>query len=250
MDQLQPFRDEALRRGIPADEVERWIGTARPGMTMVPGPGPGSRIAGQLGGHPLLPENISHPELSFAGSLDCAAVPAGASDLDLPPDGTLLYFAQPDLTAGTDEAAVIYVNAGTPVSERPPRSENVVVFPRSDAHLVIDLILPNRAHNSPLFPHAEALAYVWWDLDHQLVRGKGPLQIGGVPWMEQEDTFEIAAEDAGNQPEDWALLGSWTPEGDGKYNGYFIGSLQMLIRREDVTARRFDRLSLFWQQEG
>src|SRR2546428_3566342 len=66
MDQLQPFRGEALRRGIPADEVERWIGTARPGMTMVPGPGPGSRIAGQLGGHPLLPENISHPELSFA----------------------------------------------------------------------------------------------------------------------------------------------------------------------------------------
>jgi hypothetical protein len=37
--------------------------------------------------------------------------------------------------------------------------------------------------------------------------------------MEQEDTFEIAAEEAGNQ-------------------------------REDVTARRFDRLSLFWQQEG
>ena len=107
MDQLQPFRDAALRRGIPADEVERWIGTAQPSMTMVPGPGPGSRIAGQLGGHPLLPENIPHPELSFAGSPDCAAVPAEATDLDLPPDGTLPYFAQPDLTAGTDEAAVI-----------------------------------------------------------------------------------------------------------------------------------------------
>jgi hypothetical protein len=248
MDQLQPFRDAAFRRGVPADEVERWIGNARPRMTMVPGPGPDSRISGQLGGHPLLPENISHPELSFAGSFDCAAVPAVASDLDLPPDGTLLYFAEPDLTAGTDEAAVIYVNAGTPVSERPPRSEGVVVFPRSDAHLVVDPSPPDTAYNSPLFPHAEALDDIWWDLEHQLVRGRGPLQIGGVPRMEQDDTFEMAAEGAGNQPEDWALLGRWKPEGDGEYKDYFIGSLHMLIRREDVTARRFDRLSLFWQR--
>ena len=247
MDQLQPFRDEALRRGIPADEVERWIGTVRPRLTMVPGPGPDSRIAGQLGGHPLLPENISRPELSFAGSLDCAAVPAAANDLDLPPDGTLLYFAQPDLTAGTDEAAVIYVNAGTPVSQRPPRSEGVVVFPRSDAHLVVDPSPPNTAYDDPLFPHAEALDAVWWDLDRQLVKGRGPLQIGGVPLMEQDDTFEMAAENAGNQPEDWALLGRWEPDGDGT-DEYFFGSLHMLIRRRDVTARRFDRLTLFWQR--
>ncbi|MGW6443206.1 hypothetical protein [Lentzea sp. NPDC055074] len=144
----------------------------------------------------------------------------------------------------------IYVEAGTPVAQRPPRSASVVVLPRGDAHPVIDLILPDRARNSPLFPPAEVLADVWWDLGHQLVRGTPPIQIGGVPWMEQDDTFEIAAEEAGNQPEDWALLGSWTPEGDGEHHGYLIGSLQMLVRREDVTARRFDRLSLFWQQQG
>ena len=240
MDQLQPFRDEALRRGIPADEVERWIGTVRPCMTMAPGPGPDSRIAGQLGGHPLLPENISHPELSFAGSLDCAAVPAAAHDLDLPPDGTLLFFAEPDLTAGTEEAAVIYVNAGTPVSQRLPRSESVAVFPRSDAHLVVDPSPPNTAYNDPLFPHAEELDDVWSDLTRQLIKGRGPLQIGGIPWMEQNDTLET---------EDWVQLACWEPDHDGT-SLYFFGSLHMLIRREDVTARRFDRLWLFWEQWG
>jgi hypothetical protein len=250
MDQLQPFREAALQRGIPADEVERWIGTARPGITMVPGPGPGPRVAGQLGGHPLLPDGVPHPDLSFAGSLDCAAVPPGATDLDLPPDGSLLYFAEPDLTASPDEAALIYVPAGTPITERHPSTEDVVVFPRSEAHLVIDLGLPKRAEDSAAFPHAGALANVWWDIGHEMARGDGPLQIGGVPWMEQEDPFEMAACQPGDRPENWALIGAWAPEGEGEYEGYFIGELQILIRREDLAARRFDRLSLYWQQQG
>ncbi|MDU0294072.1 hypothetical protein, partial [Saccharothrix longispora] len=52
-DRLGPFRDEALARGIPADDVERWSTLARPCATLTAhGDGP---VVGRFGGPLLLP---------------------------------------------------------------------------------------------------------------------------------------------------------------------------------------------------
>lgn len=114
---LQPFREEALRRGIPAEDVERWIATARPSGTLVTsGNGP---VVGRYGGPLMLPGNAPDPWYPLLATLDCAALPEEVTGLPLPLDGRLLLFAFPEMTCyGDSTGEVMYIPTGTPVEER------------------------------------------------------------------------------------------------------------------------------------
>ena len=93
-DRLTPFRDKAIARGIPSDDVERWLDTARPCATLAQeGDGP---VVGRFGGPLMLPADAPDHSFPFVGSVDLAALPDDATDLPLPPDGHLLLFAFPE----------------------------------------------------------------------------------------------------------------------------------------------------------
>jgi hypothetical protein len=64
----------------------------------------------------VLPLDAPGPGFPFIASLDCAALPREATDLPLPSDGHLLFFADPDEM--DDEGAVMYIPAGTAAEER------------------------------------------------------------------------------------------------------------------------------------
>ncbi|WP_159106795.1 hypothetical protein [Streptomyces rishiriensis] len=126
-DRLSPFHDKAIARGLPADDVERWMATARPCSMLTQdgggdedrGGGGGRPVVGRFGGPLLLPPDTPDPAHPFVASIDLAALPADATDLPLPPAGHLLLFAFPE-TADYDETlgSVIHVPVGTAVTER------------------------------------------------------------------------------------------------------------------------------------
>ncbi|WBB68753.1 DUF1963 domain-containing protein [Micromonospora sp. WMMD812] len=91
-----------------------WLQLARPVLelhTVREGP-----VVGYFGGKPALPEGVEWPDgMTYLVSLDLSAIPAGSHDIDLPSDGHLLFFSEPDIAP---EAEVVYVPAGTPVTER------------------------------------------------------------------------------------------------------------------------------------
>ncbi|MEU3728065.1 DUF1963 domain-containing protein [Streptomyces sp. NPDC033538] len=154
---LDRFRDAALAHGIPAADVERWLGLARPCLMLasdVEGP-----VVGHFGKPVMLPPDVALPWLSdeqsessdessdepfgvlsdddpsddpldestdehehLVATLDLAALPEGATNLPLPSDGRLLLFAWPQLEASQDTSCssghAVYVPAGTMVEER------------------------------------------------------------------------------------------------------------------------------------
>ncbi|MGC9382341.1 hypothetical protein [Streptomyces sp. MH13] len=122
---LIPFRKKAVEEGsayfyvdpLPAEEVDRWIGHARPcAVLRHGGDGP---VAGRFGGPLMLPDEVPDPEHPYVGSIDFAALPKDSTDLPLPPDGRLLLFASPWETYDSENRGqAVYVPAGTPVAER------------------------------------------------------------------------------------------------------------------------------------
>ncbi|MFY4721532.1 DUF1963 domain-containing protein [Streptomyces sp. LaBMicrA B280] len=240
MRSMEPFRDEARNRGIPEDEVERWLsGTLRP-RAMLGRPGqrhPDGPVAGRVGGLPPMPEGEPVPNLPFLASVDLAALAPGATDLPLPKDGTLLFFANTEIPWGdADWSRLVYVPAGTPVSERAPE-DNSQPHPAHDLYLTIDPSLPNRAEDTGEFPHSEALSEVWWETSDQM-QTSGPLQIGGYPWVWNNDPTDA--------PGDWVLLaeiGGDLVEGD-------LGRVYWVIRQGDLANGHFDQASACYDMAG
>ncbi|MFD6132125.1 hypothetical protein ACFWC2_19110 [Streptomyces diastaticus] len=72
----------------------------------------------RFGGPLMLPVDVSVPDDPFVASVDLSALPADASDLPLPKDGRLLFFAWPESDYPSPAGQVIYVPAGTTVTER------------------------------------------------------------------------------------------------------------------------------------
>ncbi|MGP4046541.1 DUF1963 domain-containing protein [Streptomyces sp. 2A115] len=247
---LGPFREEALRQGIPSDDVERWTGIARQCATLGPdGDGP---VVAQVGGHPMLPADAPDYEFPFVASIDCAALPREATDLPLPPDGHLLLFVEYE----EPEGEVVYVPAGTAVSERRPTEENdwFPVYSQSRLRLSVDPSLPN--HGSairPEHPHGEALGGVWWKTCTD-IQSNGPLQIGGYPWSWNNDPVQdaemwAATEDTAPQSpkdQDWVLLAEWSADVEELDQGL----IHWVIRRDDLAALRFDRVHVCMDMMG
>ncbi|HWO68619.1 MAG TPA: hypothetical protein VNO31_52175, partial [Umezawaea sp.] len=169
MASMDLFRDEARARGIPEAEVERWLATVRPCATLdwtddhAAGP-----LVGRVGGLPPLPEGVPVPDKPFLALVDLAAVPADATDLPLPPDGTLLFFADTeDPGPGEDWFQVIHVPGGTAVSERGSAGVSL----REDLRLEVEPSLPNRASDTEEFPHGFELGSVWWKTGSKIQDG-------------------------------------------------------------------------------
>lgn len=114
VDLRDEFREAARKRDVPEDAIEWWLQLARPVLelhTRCEGP-----VVGYFGGKPALPEGVDWPAgMTYLAKLDLSAIPAGSHDINLPSEGHLLFFSEPDIMP---EAEVIYVPAGTPVTER------------------------------------------------------------------------------------------------------------------------------------
>jgi hypothetical protein len=277
---LQPFRAEALRRGIPSEDVERWIATARPsGALVTRGDGP---VVGRFGGPLMLPADAPDPEYPLLATLDCAALPEEVTGLPLPADGTLLLFGFPDVDGvWTSIGEVRHILAGTPVEERKiakyacfyddegnaPRPSDLRVYedyPQDQLYLSADVTLPFHSTTRdrypdaiPGHPHSSELNEVWYDT-HDSIIINGDVRIGGYAfWSDTEtDPVEDAAWGAhqrrcrgGHGPDELcAALDLPAPEDwvllaqwQSGLRGYESATLHWVIPRRDLTERRFDR---------
>ncbi|QXE33879.1 DUF1963 domain-containing protein [Streptomyces sp. GMY02] len=279
-DRLSPFRNKAIAQGIPSDDVERWLDTARPCATLTQdGDGP---VVGRFGGPLMLPADTPIPVFPFVASIDLAALPDDATDLPLPPDGHLLLFAFPedDEEGFTDMGKVVYVPAGAAVEERDNSSdpwfedeeyqEVVEAFPRGQVRATIDVSLPHHhavelpgpPYSEPLpgHPRSRELAEVWQHTRDDMAT-RGYLQIGGYASEEVNHLDPVAhvvvcavrAAEAGHwggggavsgAVEDWVLLADWSPCITGREGAV----VHWAIQREDLAAQRFDRTytTVFW----
>jgi hypothetical protein len=146
MDRYEQFRSAAVDRGIPQDEADEFAGQLR--FAVWTGPSrAGDDVVGQFGGLPALPVGVEWPggkyPLPFIGSLDCAALPR-AEGLDLPADGSLLFFLnhEEDVEEHPTSAysRVLYVPAGTETEvASPPSEDRMRTF-----HEEIPFLVPER----------------------------------------------------------------------------------------------------------
>jgi hypothetical protein len=264
-DQLVLFRDKAIAEGIPAEDVERWLtAAARPCATLTQqGGGP---VVGQFGGPLLLPAAVPDPEQPLVGSVDLAALPAGTTDLPLPPDGHLLFFAHPD-TEQDALGGVLHVPAGSPVVERDKLAWDTLgwdehrammeKFPQGPMRVAATVSLPYHHEELPErilagHPRAEDLVAVWEGIRDDLPFTSS-LQLGGYADEECIEGDPVvwavtcaveAAQEAGwDEPlpadvGDWVLLADWQA-GVRDYEG---ATAHWVIPRDDLAAHRFDRV--------
>ncbi|WEH43203.1 DUF1963 domain-containing protein [Streptomyces sp. AM 2-1-1] len=278
-DRFGPFREEADARGIPADDVERWLGMARPCVTLTRADEAGP-VAGRFGGPLLLPAEIPDPGHPLVASVDLAALPAGATDLPLPPDGHLLFFALPDPDADHSMGQVVHVPAGAATVRRDPDAWNAArnaedealcaSYPEGPLRAVPDVSLPYHqfvllpgeqdAEYLPGHPLCSDLVEVWEDTEESIAQA-GPFRIGGYADEEavEFDPVDIAAEAAARavaagrfegpvpaDAADWVLLADWS---SGRHvRGREGSTVHWVIPREDLAARRFERVfaTVFW----
>ena len=277
---LRPFREEALRRAIPVQDIERWIATARPAGWLYPG-GEGPAV-GRFGGPLMLPAGVPDPSYPLLATLDCAALPEHVTGLPLPPDGRLLLFGFPDMEYSSVPGSVgevLYIPAGTPVEEREitkyacfydeegnafQPSDLLVYeqFPQGELRLSADVTLPfhhmthdpELPYDAPLPGHPRSRELVEaWDAVYLRIVSDG-LRIGGHAYHECTDGDPVvdAAQDA-------ARMAAWSAEpGDAVelpapedwvllaqwdigLTGREGATMHWVIPRQDLTERRFDR---------
>ncbi len=274
---LAPFREEAAGRGIPAEDVERWLATARPCATLaLSGDGP---VVGRFGGPLVLPADTPDPKHPFVASVDLAALPADATDLPLPADGHLLLFVFIDEVAScTTVGSAIHVPAGTAVVERDRNAWNpddvddyrraFERFPQGPMRVTTDVSLPYHcavalegepwSEPPPGHPRAEELVAVW-EKTFDAIATDGPLRLGGYATEEAVHTdplhdlvrYARHAVEEGNwagpvsdDPSDWVLLADWHV----RVSGWEGATAHWGIQRDDLVARRFDRTftTIYW----
>ncbi|GAB3460481.1 hypothetical protein GCM10027570_45490 [Streptomonospora sediminis] len=265
LDRLERFREKALAQGIPPADADRWLGLARPCAALASG-GDGP-VAARLGGPLMLPPDVPTPANDFVSSgreyhvehqliatLDLSAIPPEASGLPSPPDGCVLLFANPELEPLPFGGAV-YVPAGTPVEERDTNLDyepyaydtaadlDAELRSKGGLRMRRDVTLPftNVDDLLAVHPHANSLRDVWAEVVGEYEFGEW--QVGGHAWDHDhlgDPVSESGPHDAGNwtrdRPQDPVLLAQW--------NGLPMASLYWTITRQDLAARRFDRVNV------
>ncbi|MGW1139623.1 DUF1963 domain-containing protein [Streptomyces zhihengii] len=247
-DKLNRLREKALAAGVPAEDVERWLATARPCATLSPkADGP---LVGRLGGPLMLPPGAPDPEqlgwLHLAATLDLAALPADATDLPLPADGTLVLLTNTDALDSIGEA--IRIPPGTPVEEREVIREDADWFTagldaliHGELRLRRDVSFPGHDSiiDTEAHPHHKALREAWWSVESEDPhRGWSLLQIGGYAWDEYGEIDPVTQGEYGHDPEDPVLLAQWSPGVDNLEGAEICWSGD----RGDLAAGRFDRV--------
>ncbi|MFG3229275.1 DUF1963 domain-containing protein [Kitasatospora sp. NPDC048194] len=245
------FRAEAAARGVPAAEVEAYVRTARPAVYLAQG-GDGPVVA-VTGGQPPLPEGVPAPAAAFVAAVDCAALPPGATDLPLPAEGLLLFFADADPGSGAVlPDAVRYLPAGiTPLPEWARERED---GPYRRAHLDFcfhqwswpwrDEDDEEDVDSAEESAWAAELESAW---SHVVGwRPRWRFQLGGEPVLFNWDPVEVARDEvppAAADGEEWTLLATW--RGDEDCEELESGLFHWVIRRSDLAALRFDRLYVY-----
>ncbi|MBE1878057.1 DUF1963 domain-containing protein [Myceligenerans pegani] len=267
LDHIDLFRQEALGHGVPRADVDRWLALARPDVRL--GHGWDGPVAARQGSPLMLPSDVPVPadrytspgeeyvvEHQLLATIDLAAIPPGHTDIPLPPDGHLLLFANPDLEPYPAGSAV-YVPAGTPVVERETALDWEPVYEydspedldkhlRSEGELRVGrgYTLPDVTRELEAeHPHARRLMDVWGGIPDTVApeRGSGAWRIGGHAFDHEgwgDPARRSAAPDGEpdgwSRPEDWVLLAQW--------DGLPMASVYWTVTRQDLAARRFDRV--------
>jgi hypothetical protein len=205
-------------------------------------------LVAQLGGDPMLPSDSPEPYGQFVGAVDCALLPLNATDLPLPSDGQLLFFADPEVAnRGVKPGWVTYVPTGTPVTRRPVEMTLRDAYePQQLRTLWHQLSWPRDVSgyqdqgdghldgNDTLLDQLDAAwsHVVGW-------RPDWTLQIGGNPDFINWDPVQAARDDVPDYG-DWVLLAAW--ECGPEVQELEFGQVHWVIRRQDLVDLRFNRV--------
>ncbi|MGI5397038.1 DUF1963 domain-containing protein [Streptomyces sp. CA-251251] len=250
------FRAQAAARNLPPQTVEAFIRGVRPAIHLAESNGP--RCVGQRGGDPSLPLGAPVPATPFVFSIDCALLPERATDLPLPPDGQLLFFASVEWDGngeGITSDAVRYVPAGTPTRPRPstgpsstqsPYRQRPLSIVGSGVSVLDSYDFARKQWGEEHDEEQEDLALKLGEVrqratDPQLLDVSGPIQVGGNAMATELDGL-LEAEDG----EDWVSLASWTCQ-DEDLDSIEPATVVWAIQRHGLAALRFDRV--FTHQE-
>ncbi|MFD8308803.1 DUF1963 domain-containing protein [Streptomyces sp. NPDC059690] len=119
----------AEKHGVPGPVAQEMLTGSRrclhlvPFQDLTPAQQEEARPAARTGGLPSLPDGVDWPEgrEPLVLTVDCAALPCGVLDIELPPDGSLLFFI--DIEYEPESSVVLHVPAGTRTTERPATYE-------------------------------------------------------------------------------------------------------------------------------
>ncbi|WP_461085984.1 YwqG family protein [Streptomyces deserti] len=278
------LRPLALRH-LSADVAEQWLALLRP-CVRLEATAASDNPVGHLGGHPKLPAGVDWPEweghgrLTFIASIDCAALPVQALDIDLPDAGTLLFFyfdGQLDdgeaLVLAEDpesrpDARVLHVPAGEEVRIR-ETPEDLKPYPLVPLAARVEMTAAEPWHpqirgtfapDAPLgqrYDHpvcTQEFLDALWEFDatvgHQIgghahsVQNPVEIEVAEAA-LEGEASWDVPrlSEEAGR----WVLLAQFDSEVTADMMWGDCGALYWLIRPQDLAERRFDRARFTWQ---
>ncbi|GAA2093389.1 DUF1963 domain-containing protein [Kitasatospora saccharophila] len=271
MDYQRRFRQAAIERGLPPDEIGEFAELLR--FEIRTGPRFDGVPVGQFRGLPRLAVGTRWPStewapLPFVTSYDCAALPR-VDGLALPADGSLLFFLdhEPAYEASSwsdDEATniaeeqkharVVYVpaGAGTVVVEEPEDAEPVgtteapFTAERTELFATVVPVLPWSGHEPRVsdsqeyeecaLPHKEELRALVAEL-WPTPGGFSYLTVGG--YTRDAGSPEGTPEQRlGVDRREWTQLARFSRQ-DGLYETSFM------IRNDHLAARRFDEALSF-----
>ncbi|MGQ5576374.1 DUF1963 domain-containing protein [Streptomyces sp. ECR3.8] len=114
----------AARHGVPGPVAQELLTGSRPCLHLVAFQGltlaqqEEARPAARTGGLPFLPDGVDWPDgrAPLVLTVDCAALPREALDIELPSDGSLLFFTQ--IEYEPESSVVVHVPAGARTTER------------------------------------------------------------------------------------------------------------------------------------
>ncbi|RDI31803.1 uncharacterized protein DUF1963 [Lentzea flaviverrucosa] len=282
MDRHEQFRSAAIDRGIPQDEADKFADQLRFAIWAGPS-GAGDEVVGQFGGLPELPAGMEWPgdeyPLPIIGSVDCAALPR-AEGLDLPADGSLLFFLhhEEDIEEHptTEFSRVLYVPAGTEteVASPPPGHDTRTFFMEPIPFLIpecrltawVQPVLPDWIERRDVQSESDAVKQLcelvddlWPSQDRfcTLRIGGYCREIGGQDNPYAQMAFDgarsLLAADADTSveerfrlqgEEEHRLIQEWVPLAQFPTNGEFYYGC-FLIRSDDLAAQRFDQMRSF-----
>jgi uncharacterized protein YwqG len=226
-----------------------------------------------------------HGPLNFVAAIDCSQIPVQELDIPLPASGELLFFyydglgdssvVYTDPDSVINGTRVIYVPEGVEVVER-PAPEGMTPFPRlllggemiatapdnENAALIAAYGNPDDPTDYVDYPLADADDNGFWDEVSAFRRDHSPHhRIGGYALPVQGSVGREAAHvyHPGKEEEaeaarkklvtELVLLAQIDSDSRSGMGWGDAGRLYWVIRRDDLAAARFDRVSFTWQTE-